>query len=166
MGRLGSCLITLFVIAGCASTSSHVPTAVPIAENTTPLNDFRASGGVALVNTASDPDNRTWTASVITFLSEQLVQRGAKVDESASRKLSLQVVKAEKFSAASWLTLAAPEGCQITVRVETGTGYVHEYFEERSAYFWQKACDKGVTGAVVDMLNDANVREYLELTGP
>ena len=157
-------LLALSLMAGCASTSRHVPTATPIADNATPLKEFRASGSVALINSASDGHYQKSTDSVITFLSEQLKQRGATVEENSTRRLDLRVTKADKFSAASWVTLAAPEACQVIVRVETGNGYVHEYGEQMAAYFWQKACDKGVTAAVVDILNDQMVRDYLELS--
>ena len=50
------------------------------------------------------------------------------------------------------------------MQVETGDGYVNEYSVNAAAYFWQKACDKGVTRAVVDLLNDTKIRTYLQFS--
>ena len=72
-------MITLSLTLGCASTSAYSPTPVPLAEGSS-LNEFRTSTSVALVNDASDPEKKTWTAAVVTFLSRQLEQRGAEID--------------------------------------------------------------------------------------
>ena len=120
---------------------------------------------MSLINAASEPDDQKWTESVITFLSEQLKQRGAAVVEDSPRKLKLKIVKARRITAQILLApLAAPEGCEVIVRVETGDGYVQEYAVQAGAYFWQKACDKCVTKAVVDILNDKKIRGFLEFS--
>ena len=164
MTRPGVWLATLLFAAGCASTSMHVPTPVPITDKML-LNEFRTSSRVSLINAAQEPDDRKWTESVVSFLAEQLQQRGAEVVEDAPRHLQLEIVKVRRIVGAVLLApLAAPEGCEVAVRVTTGDGYAQEVAKRAGAYAWQKACDKGVTGIVVDILNDPNVRRYLELS--
>ena len=157
-------LLSLLIVAGCSSTSMHTPTAVPI-EAKMSLNEFATGSTVSLVNAEGAAEEREWTGAVITFLSEQLEQRGAVLGDDAPLQLSLDLVKARRITAQILLLpLAAPEGCEVTVRVEAGNGYVQTYNVQAGAYFWQKACDKGVTTIVVDILNDSNIREYLDLS--
>ena len=157
------CLLTLSFIAGCASTSMHTPKAVPVTE-AMGLDEFQASGSMSLANAATEPDHRKWTESVMAFVVEQLEQRGAEVVEGAPRRLNLELVKARRITAQLLLApFLMPEGCEVTMRAETGDGYVQEYAVSEGAYAWQKACDKGVTGAVVNMLNDPEIRVYLGL---
>ena len=168
MKRTSAWLIAPFFLVGCVNTMMHTPEPVPISEDML-LQEFQADSSISLTN-AVVANNRTtekdreWTDSVIAFLSGQLEQRGATIVEDSPQKLNLQVVLRKQFAAASWLTLAAPEGCEITVRAETGDGYSQEYNVKASAYFWQVACDKGVTTIVVNLLNDPEMRQYLALS--
>ena len=162
MRRTGYWMVTLSLMLGCASKSVHTPTPVPITEASA-LHEFRTTSSVSLVNGASDPDHAKWTAAVVTFLTEQLEQRGAEVVEGSARQLKLEIVKVKRRSKATiLLPLAMPEGCHVAMQAGSGDGYVQVYTVEAGAYFWQAACDKGVTTAVVDMLNDPTIRGYLE----
>ena len=159
MRRTGIWLLALFILAAC-STSMHTPEPVPITDKMS-LNEFQTNGSVALTNNASEPDKKKWTEPAIALLSEQLIQRGAMVVQDAPLQINLEIAKVTRVTVASWLTLASPEGCEVVMRVETGDGYVNSYSVNAAAYFWQKACDKGVTSAVVDLLNDTKIRGYL-----
>ena len=159
MKRTGILFLALSGLAAC-STSMHTPEPVPIAENMS-LNGFQTAVSVSLINSASDADKKKWTEPAIALLSEQLIQRGAMVVQDAPLQINLEIAKVTRVTVASWLTLASPEGCEVVMRVETGDGYVNSYSVNAAAYFWQKACDKGVTSAVVDLLNDTKIRGYL-----
>ena len=81
------------------------------------LNDFATGSAVSLVNAEDQAGEREWTEAVITFLSEQLEQRGAVLGDDAPLQLSLDLVKARRISAQTLLLpLAAPEGGEVTSR--------------------------------------------------
>ena len=156
--------LSVSFLAGCASVSMHTPEPVPISESM-PLSEFRSQSSVSLINSANDPDHKKWTESTLTFVTEQLEQRGGAVVEDSPLQLNLEVIKVKRIVAQLLLApLAMPEGCEVAVRVETGNGYVQEYASQQGAYFWQKACDKAVTQAVVDLFNDQKIRRYLEFS--
>ena len=162
MARIGIWLLAASFLAAC-STSMHTPEPVPVAE-TMSLNEFQTDVSVSLINSASDEDKKKWTEAAIALLSEQLEQRGAEVTEDAPLHINLEIVRVTRVTVASWLTLASPEGCEVVMQVESGDGYVNNYSVNAAAYFWQKACDKGVTSAVVNLLNDPKVRAYLQFS--
>ncbi len=148
-------LIMIFIVSGCAMT----PIALPLKEGM--LTEFHTNNSIALVNNANKPDLKNWTNSVISFLSEQLEKRGAKMSPDSSRKLEIEITKVNQ----NGIYMYWAYKCDLILRVETGDGYVNEFnIHDVSGLSLQKACNFCVTKTVVEILNDLKIREYLGLT--
>ena len=161
-------IVFAFLLFGC-SASSYTMKPVPIAEANA-LNEFSTSTRVELVNDSLATESEKWTAPLVTYLGQQLEQRGATIGANDGRQLKLEVASVEKKTKGTAVIPAisaaagVKETCQVTVRVETGDGYTKSDTVDSGAYNWQTACDQAVTQAVVNILNDSDIRAYLEIT--
>ena len=164
MKSLSWAVTTVLLLAGCASTSVHTPEPVAITDDMQ-LSEFATDSQIAFFNLADEPGRIEWRESAIKFMGDQLVKRGASVVEESQRSLGVEVVRVKRVVGATFLApLAAPEGCEVTLKVKAGEDFTQEYFVRAGAYFWETACDKGVTKAIVSIFNDPEVRAHLELS--
>jgi len=166
MIRTGSVLIALCLMLGCASVSNYYPKPVPVGDSSS-LQEFRTGTAVAIVNGASDSNSEKRTAPVVTFMSQQLEQRGAEITGGAERKLQLEVVDVKSQTKGTAVVpiistaAGVKEVCQIVLKAETGDGYVKTETLDAGARTWRNACDQAATAAVVNILNDPKIRTYL-----
>lgn len=154
-------------IAGC--THHYVPN-----PDTFPLDsitEFSSTNTLSLINgQASSKDVlfgsnmghefygnlQKWTETAITITRKELAGRGMSIVEEMPRSLTLSIDSA-KATFGAWVIRG-----EVSLKVETGSGYVETYKgDNRSPASLYRALDGAVMRAVTEMLRDGNITDYL-----
>jgi len=161
-----------FLLCGCIS-HHYVPN--PYLYQISLDNDFSSTSSISLVNVQTSTEDilfatngphkfyanlQRWTEAAIGLTRQELVKRGMKVEEHATKtlKLSIDSIKTKPDGSAM--------RCYTTLKVETGNGYARTYLGSSRivapiyAVFYSMA-DNSVTGAVAEMLKDSQIINYL-----
>jgi hypothetical protein len=98
-----------------------------------------------------------WTEVAAELLRSELINRGSTVTSDAPKELKLAITRVNLF----WGAWAIR--CILSLRVETGDGYIQEFEgNNASPATLYRACDGAVTKAVAALLNDDQIRQYLQ----
>jgi hypothetical protein len=161
-----------FLLCGCVS-HHYVPN--PYVYQISLDNDFSSTSSISFVNVQTSTEDilfakngphkffanlQRWTEAAIDLTRQELVKRGMKVEEHATKTLKLSIDSAK----------TKPDGsavrCYTTLKAETGGGYARTYLGSSRivgpfyGVFYLMA-DNSVTGAVAEMLKDPQIVNYL-----
>jgi outer membrane protein OmpA-like peptidoglycan-associated protein len=100
-------------------------------------------------------DLRLWTDTSLDVVRTELVRRGVKVTETAPKTLKLSLTSA----CLRWDFRVI--GCHVSLRVETGDGYIADFDIDNKSVDLYDSCDGAVTRAVAAMFNHPVIRAYL-----
>lgn len=169
---LGAGLLLLAMSFGCAI--NHVPAAEPISAGAVP--QIQGKGAIAIVNTQTDKsvrdlgragfgnlqgDLNAWTETAVQLLGKELQKDGLKVQADGEKSIKIAVLDV-KLGVSGLDFVAAIAKGNVRIKVETGDGYTKEYEGEKNALQPPSACEKALTEAVVNMLTDERIIEYLQ----
>jgi hypothetical protein len=172
--RLSMLAIGLLVLSmsfGCAM--SHIPKAEPVDTGTVP--QIQGKGVISIVNVQSDKSVRelgragygklqgdlfTWTDAAVQLLGTEMQKAGLSVQANGEKSIKIAVLDVKLGVSGIDFVAALAKG-NVTIKVETGDGYTKEYTGEKNAIQPPNACEKALTEAVVNMLKDGKIVEYL-----
>lgn len=101
-----------------------------------------------------------WTETSIDVARAEMIRRGVKVTDTASKVLKLSLNRA----CLRWAFRDI--GCCIDLKVETGDGYVAHFEIDNRSIDIHDSCDGAITRAVATMFNDPVIRAYLTCPAP
>lgn len=161
--------VFLFSFLGCAQRIQVTPR--PETFKLDSITEFSSANLISIENsqTSSEPvafatyyeheflaNFKEWTESAIAITQRELSLRGMKIGYNESKKLHLSVVNIRGTFGFAVIRV------ELILRVETGDGYVTEYIgDNRSPATLYRAADGAVMRAVVEMLRDQKIVEYL-----
>jgi hypothetical protein len=167
------CWLTVLLLAFVgACTHTYTPTVRSDFE-TDAVPKFTANNEIALHNaqTSAEPvvflrqgvhsyqaNYQECTNVVMAIAKRELANRGMRVVENNARSLKFTVQTLE-FSV-GWVQLAAT----VALNIETGSGYTAKYLGTDNSYMvgsFQNQLDGALSQAVVEMLKDPKIVEYL-----
>ena len=169
--KLAVVTLLLAMSSGCAVV--HVPKADSIADGAIP--QIHGKGTISLVNGQGDKTVRnlgsagfanmqgdlySWTEAAVALLGAEVEKAGLKVQSGGEKSIKVTVVEV-KLGVSGINFVAAIAKGNVRINVETGDGYVKEYFGEKNALQPPSACDKAMTEAVMNILKDAHIVSYL-----
>jgi len=165
-------LLLLGMSSGCAM--DHTPKAEPISSGAVP--QIQGKGSIAILNIQTDKtvkefgragygklqgDLNTWTEQAVQLLGKELQNNGLKVQVDGEKSIKIAVLDVKLGVSGLEFVAAMPKG-NVRIKVETGDGYMKEYEGEKNAVGPPAACEKALTEAVVNMLKDDRIVEYLQ----
>lgn len=157
-------------LAGC--TSHLVPSVRSVDPAAVP--DFKGDQAVCVVNISTattetvlgkDSLNAetymgnlsTWTDTAVALLQLELQKRGFSIRDGGD---DTKVIKLAIRSAQ--ITVPGKTKCFVELHLETGDGYCRNYIVNSSSLLEHRAVNRVVTKAIVAVLNDNNIIEYLQ----
>lgn len=164
-------LMLLAMSFGCAM--SHTPNAEPISAGVVP--PIQGKGTIVIVNNQTDKsvrdfgragygrlqgDLNTWTESAVKLVGSELQKAGLQVQADGGKSLKISVIDVKLGVSGIDFVAALAKG-NVRIKVETGDGYSKEYDGEKNALAPPNACEKALTEAIVNMLKDERIVEYL-----
>ena len=161
-----------FLLFGCSH--HHVPN--PYRYQISLDNDFSSTSSISLMNVQTSTEDvlfaangphkfyanyQRWTETAIALTQQELVKRGMKVEEHATKTLKLSIDSAKVTDSVSGMFY-----CDTTLGVETGDGYARKYLGQSSNFgitfhIIYATADNSVTSAVAEMLKDPKIINYL-----
>jgi hypothetical protein len=160
-------------IGGCAwhYTASVYP--IPPSE----VPDFKGDSSIYIINCCTTegkiliggPDSAgqtyhgdltQFTATAVKLLGLELQKRGFRIGDrrESAKELKLAITNAT-------LTMTYGSRCTMSLAVETKDGYKRTYAGYNAGWNYDRACDGAITNAVILMLNDKNIINYLQTAG-
>jgi hypothetical protein len=164
-------ILLLAISSGCAVTT--VPKVEPIEAGV--LSPIQGKGTIALVNNQQDTtvrefgragfgklqgDLHTWTETAVQLLGTEMEKAGLKVQSGGEKSIKISVIDVQLGVSGIDFVAALAKGT-VRIKVETGDGYSKEYEGEKNALAPPNSCEKALTEAVVNMLKDGRIVEYL-----
>ena len=160
-------ITTLMMFGGCSHY--YVPDASTFKLDA--IKEFSSSNSISILNAQTSTKNvllatnmghrfygnlQSWTETAITITQRELINRGMKIEKDVPKILNLSIESAEGTFGAWVLRF------EITLKVETGDGYVQTYLgDNRSPATLFRAADGAVMRAVAEMLKDEHIIAYL-----
>jgi uncharacterized lipoprotein YajG len=160
-------ILQLFLLGGCAQNYEAGIYPVPSALISSQLD---GGGTVALENSAEEGkvllggpdvagftywgDLQQITDTVVFALSSELRSRGFRVEENAPVRLDIKLDRVQ-------IVQEARTQCELSLQLHAGDCDEHRYCVQNSGFGYPKACDGAIAKAVVIILNDPKVIEYL-----
>ena len=104
-------------------------------------------------------DRQLWTNVAINVLSNELGKRGAKICEDDYSKLLILTIPG-----ANMPVLPLTFKVRLNLRIETGDGYVNNYFADHVGHGFSpdRTADVAIAKIVKAVLSDRNIRNYLK----
>jgi hypothetical protein len=161
-----------FLLGGCA----HHHVANPYHYQISLVSEFSSTSSISLVNVQTSTKDvlfarngphkifanfQRWTEAAIALTQQELVKRGMKVEEHATKTLKLSIDSAKVTD-----NISGMFSCDTTLKVETGDGYARTYLGQSSVFgitfhIIYVTADNSVTHAVTEMLEDPQIINYL-----
>jgi len=161
--------ILLILLAASGCTHHYVPE--PDTFRLDAINEFSSTNSIWLENAQTDSEDvifatsmghkfygnlKEWTETAITITQRELTKRGMTVIANSEKRLKLSVNSIQGTFGFAVVRV------QLTLKAETGNGYVNTYIgDNRSPATVYRAADGAVMRAVAEMLRDGNLVDYL-----
>jgi phage host-nuclease inhibitor protein Gam len=144
-------LVLAVVAGGCviAPTASTVKPGM--------ISDFKTTQTITIQNVAENGAYKRWTNPLVKSLSRELALKGAAITGNASTILKVKITNVKQDSFYSLLN----NKCSFDVEVQAGTGYTANFSLSDVSWSMQKSANALIRKAVVEILNDKEIVEYL-----
>jgi hypothetical protein len=164
-------LVVGVFLTGC--TLHYVPSIHPVDQAAVP--DFKGEQAVCVVNISTTSgetilgtssggytymgDLSKWTDTAVALLKSELQNRGFIIRDcsESTKEIKMSIIKAQ-------IVVSMGSKCFLELHLETGKGYTRNYLASNSSFTYDRASDGAVTRAVIAILNDKNITEYLQAT--
>lgn len=162
--------VVVIFLAGC--TSHLVPSIRSVDPAAVP--DFKGDQAVCVVNISTATTETVlgrdslntetymgnlskWTDTAVALLKLELQKRGFSIRDGGddTRVIKLAIRSAQ-------ITVPTRTKCFVELHLETGDGYSRNYIVNSSSLLEHRAVNAVVTKAIIAVLNDNNIIEYLQ----
>ena len=152
MKKVFSFLLLVVMASGCVIA--------PMASGVKPgtISDFKTTQTITVQNVAENGAYRRWTNPLVKSLSRELAAKGATITGNASTLLKVEITNIKQDSFYGWNS----NKCSFDVKVEAGNGYAMSFSVSDVSWSLQKSANALVSKAVVEILSNKEVIEYLQ----
>ena len=148
-------IFSLLFLAIAASGCVIAPMASAVKPGT--IAYFKTAQAITIENAGEDGSSRRWTKPLVNSLARELKANGARITGNTATVLKIKVTDVKQDSFYSLST----SKCSFDVKVEAGTGYTANFSVSDVSWSMQKSANALVRKAVVEILEDRGIVEYL-----